>query len=55
MKDNLYQTEPRKVQEWNSTTSFADTAREIEIQDREHAQDVIAAMINQTKKDISNE
>ena len=57
MKNNLFNpSNPKQDNAYNSTTSFADTAREVESQDREHAQDVIAAMIAQTKKEIiSNE
>ena len=56
MKDNLFNpSNPKQDNAFNSTKSFADTAREVESKDREHAQDVIAAMIAQTKEEISNE
>jgi hypothetical protein len=63
MKDNLFNpSNPKQDNAFNSTTSFADTAREIERQDRQESDTRILEMISATKtaleqtaKDISNE
>ena len=40
---------------FNAKVTFSDTAHEVTREEREAAQDKIAAMIEQTKKEISNE
>lgn len=53
MKKTIYQTEPKKVQAWNSETTFSDSAYEVSREQRESAEARIAAMIAETKKSIS--